>query len=72
MAAERDARIAAFLSNYVRALMTSSGEIPVYPTVIKAAIQVMIEDLNMTRDEIRLRCLIEANAFIPDDYFPEV
>ena len=72
MAAERDARIAAFLSNYVRASKTSSGEIPVYPTVIKAAIQVMIEDLNMTKDEIRLRCLIETNAFIPDDYFPEV
>lgn len=68
----RDMLIAAFLSGYVWASKTSSGEIPAYPTVIKAAIQVMIEDLNMTKDEIRLRCLRETNAFIPDDYFPEV
>ena len=68
----RDMLIAAFLSGYVQTSTTSSGEIPAYPPVIKDAIQVMIEGLNMTKDEIRLRCLRVTNAFIPDDYFPEV
>lgn len=72
MVSVRDNLIAAFLSQYVHAKATASGRVPPSPDMIKAAIQVLIDEDVMTRDEIRLKALAEYDVFIPDDYFQEV
>ena len=72
MATERDARIAAFLSNYVTPTNRLSAKLPATPEYIMSGIRVLIEDGYMTADEIRLKALADYDVFIPDDYFPEV
>ena len=65
-----DQRIAAWLSQYVKA-PTPTELLPASPEWIRDGLALVIESGVMTENEAILECALEYNAIIPREYFPE-
>lgn len=65
-----DARIAAWLSQYVRT-QTPSSLLPASPDWIRAGLELLIGEGVMSAEEALPECALEYNAIIPRGYFPE-
>ena len=65
-----DERIAAWLSQYVRA-PTPSSLLPALPDWIRDGLALLIGSGVMTAEEALQECAREYNAIIPRGYFPE-
>ncbi len=63
---EANQRITAFLSQFVH---LSGSLVPPDESYIKDAIQVIIENEVMTKEELRLEAITDYSVIIPEDFF---